>query len=159
VYMNCKKCGAHYPNIVVVEGKARNFQRRKYCLKCSPFGSGNTQKLELLDENRPSAKSRRHTSWITQQRKSRQERKDRLIKMLGGKCIMCGYKRCSAALSFHHRKPEEKSFNIASKGLLGKWEDVLAEAKKCDLLCLNCHTERHWPNEKRHCSSRGRAGV
>ena len=141
--MICKKCGADFAIRAVIDGRERNFQRRKYCLTCSPFGSGNTQKLETFDENRPSKKSRRHTSWIRQQRKARRERKEKLVKMLGGKCIACGYKKSMAALSFHHRDPKTKLFNLASNGFLTRWDRLLEEAKKCELLCMNCHCERH----------------
>ena len=27
--------------------------------------------------------------------------------------------------------------------LMGDWDEVVREAKKCELLCLNCHREYH----------------
>lgn len=39
----CAKCSTSFPNKVVVDGKERNFQRRKLCISCSPFGSHNTK--------------------------------------------------------------------------------------------------------------------
>jgi hypothetical protein len=74
---------------------------------------------------------------------SRQLRKikQKAIEYKGGKCIICGYNKCSTSMVFHHRNPEEKEFNIGHK--LAKWEVIRAELDKCDLLCLNCHGEVH----------------
>ena len=74
----------------------------------------------------------------------RHRRKAILVKMLGGKCSKCGYKNSIRALSFHHTDPSTKSFDISNNGnLMQDWELVQAEAKKCVLLCLNCHAEIH----------------
>lgn len=64
--------------------------------------------------------------------------------MKGGSCLKCGYSKCQRALTFHHRQPDLKKFtldlrNIGNRG----WKTVLAEAEKCDLLCMNCHAELH----------------
>ena len=74
--------------------------------------------------------------------KERRRRKEKLVKMLGGKCSKCGYKKTLAALSFHHINPKEKKFDLSKNGnLLHEWKEVVAEAKKCQILCLNCHQE------------------
>lgn len=68
--------------------------------------------------------------------------KEKLIKHKGGKCIKCGYTKNLRGLSFHHRIPKEKLFSLTvTKIRIMKWEEVLKEAEKCDLLCLNCHAE------------------
>ena len=70
--------------------------------------------------------------------------KEALVKMLGGHCTKCGYHKSIGALSFHHKNPKKKSFDISNNGnLMQDWEKVVREAKKCELLCLNCHTELH----------------
>jgi len=64
--------------------------------------------------------------------------------MLGGRCAQCGYNKSIRALSFHHKNPEDKSFDISNNGnMMQAWEIVVEEAKKCELLCLNCHAEYH----------------
>jgi len=74
--------------------------------------------------------------------KIRRKRKEKLVKMLGGCCSKCGYKKSLAALSFHHINPKDKLFDLSKSGsILHSWEEVLKEAKKCILLCLNCHAE------------------
>ncbi|WP_309712270.1 hypothetical protein [Armatimonas sp.] len=75
------------------------------------------------------------------QEKARRERKARLVAQCGGKCALCGYDRCVAALEFHHRDPATKRFNLGKDNLLKAWNMVLEEAAKCDLLCANCHRE------------------
>lgn len=61
----------------------------------------------------------------------------------GGKCKLCGYNRCVAALEFHHRNPSEKE---ASWTKLRKLSiaSIKAELDKCDLLCACCHREEHF---------------
>ena len=58
---------------------------------------------------------------------------------------MCGYKRCIQALEFNHRDPFIKEFDI-SKGMQAemKWESLVEELLKCDLVCANCHREIHY---------------
>lgn len=61
----------------------------------------------------------------------------------GSKCSLCGYKRSKRALVFHHRDPSKKDFGLSVRGLTRSWEKMLAELKKCVLLCANCHAEVH----------------
>ena len=72
---------------------------------------------------------------------SRRNKKDKLVELFGGKCTLCGYKKYSGALDFHHIDPKTKSFALSVKGLCYSWETVMTEAHKCVLLCKNCHTE------------------
>jgi hypothetical protein len=72
------------------------------------------------------------------------KRKQQLVQKLGGCCAVCGYNRCLAALSFHHEDPCTKEFPLDLRNLSNRtWDRILAEAKKCTLLCLNCHIEAH----------------
>ena len=65
------------------------------------------------------------------------------IKYKGGKCAICGYKRCSAALEFHHIKRGEKDFGLSSRGLTRSFDKIQKELDKCMMLCSNCHREVH----------------
>ena len=81
---------------------------------------------------------------IIDPKEERHRRKAILVKMLGGKCSVCGYNKSIKALSFHHKNQSEKLYDISHNGnLLRHWDRVLVEVKKCDLLCLNCHAEIH----------------
>lgn len=72
---------------------------------------------------------------------ARRKRKKKLVEYFGGKCQLCGYDKCQGVLQFHHVDPDTKKFAIASFGVCRAWEKVLTEAKKCVLLCANCHGE------------------
>jgi len=77
------------------------------------------------------------------------KRKEQLVNILGGKCSVCGYNKSTVALSFHHRHPSEKKFDISHNGNMMKpWDELIEEVKKCQLLCLNCHAELDNTNEK-----------
>jgi hypothetical protein len=64
-----------------------------------------------------------------------------LVEEAGGRCVLCGYDRCIAALHFHHREPARKAFGLAHRGITRALEEVRREARKCVLLCSNCHAE------------------
>lgn len=68
--------------------------------------------------------------------------KVKAIEYKGGRCELCGYKKCPRALCFHHRNPSEKDF-IISGNHSRKWEVIRKELDKCVLLCHNCHMETH----------------
>lgn len=63
------------------------------------------------------------------------------IKLKRG-CLLCGYRRCSRALEFHHHN-KDKLFCVSAGMLqlgLGM-KRIEAEIEKCVLLCSNCHQE------------------
>jgi transposase len=64
-----------------------------------------------------------------------------LVEEAGGKCILCGYSRCVRALEFHHLDPTTKEFELGYRGCTRSLASLRAEAKKCALLCSNCHAE------------------
>lgn len=72
----------------------------------------------------------------------RRRQKQRAIDYLGGKCIICGFDKHPAALTFHHRDPSTKGFEV-SKYIQIAWSRVVVELDKCDLLCANCHIIEH----------------
>ncbi|HEY1359531.1 MAG TPA: hypothetical protein VGF21_14605 [Thermoleophilaceae bacterium] len=67
--------------------------------------------------------------------------KRRLVEEAGGRCALCGYDRCVAALQFHHRDAARKSFALSREGVTRSFAEARAEAAKCVLLCANCHAE------------------
>jgi transposase len=71
----------------------------------------------------------------------RRRAKRRLIDAAGGRCVLCGYDRCPGALHFHHLDPAEKRYTLSCAGHTRSFAEALAEAKKCVLLCANCHAE------------------
>jgi hypothetical protein len=82
---------------------------------------------------------------IIRMRESRRALKREIIALAGGKCIICGYDKCVAALDFHHRDPLQKTSNLNRAFNISK--KVIEEISKCDLVCSNCHREIHF-NQK-----------
>ena len=76
-------------------------------------------------------------------------RKYEAIRMKGGCCMLCGYNKNITALEFHHRDPTQKEAKLSGRELANnKWANILSELEKCDLLCSNCHSEVHHPEEE-----------
>jgi len=71
----------------------------------------------------------------------RRELKRMLVEEAGGACVLCGYDRSLAGLHFHHVNPAEKSFALSRQGVTRSLASARAEARKCVLLCSNCHAE------------------
>lgn len=164
----CRKCNTQFPNHLIIDGRERNLQNRKFCLICSPFGKHNTSKLEDKEERTcpkcnqrlPIAKfySRRGKAGSsvyckecsgTQTIARQQKFKELCVEYKGGKCEFCGYNRCLAALEFHHTDPKAKDFSISRARLLklDNKTKTKKELDKCRLACANCHREIHW-NQK-----------
>ena len=115
---NCEICKEEFETLP-------NGGSRKYCFKCSPSypkGGSKSKTISAL----------------------RRAMKNQAVKELGGECEICGYNKCIDALVFHHKNPNEKEFGLAQGGATRTWEEYLNEAKKCQLLCCNCHAEEHY---------------
>ena len=150
----CKKCSKSFPNRVVIHGKTRCLNRRKYCLTCSPFGRHNTVDLSKIGEvgkckycekSFPYDRSKGHRRTICRpciMAKRKYHLKHKAVEYKGGKCQKCGYDSCISALEFHHRDAAEKEFGIAMSYSLS-WKKIRKELDKCDMLCANCHRELH----------------
>ncbi len=151
--MKCLNCDNHIPSKMVIKGKERNFQRRKYCLECSPFGAHNTKQHHITKAERfcsscgkkqPENQIKGTDCWTCRNKKQRIDKKKALYELMGGEqCQICGYSRCAKALDFHHVDPEEKSFGLTLCEMSYAWERLVVEAKKCVLICSNCHREVH----------------
>jgi transposase len=64
-----------------------------------------------------------------------------LVAEAGGACCLCGYSRYVGALEFHHVDPRQKRLELSHKGLGLSIDTARAEARKCVLVCSNCHAE------------------
>jgi hypothetical protein len=93
----------------------------------------------------PACKNSTNQSYTLQQARG-WKRKKLAIEKLGGCCSICGYKKNLAALSFHHKKPNSKHFQLDIRSLSNrKIEAINTEIDKCILVCNNCHAELHYP--------------
>lgn len=77
-------------------------------------------------------------------KKSEHDIKQRCVDYKGGRCFVCGYKKCLRALEFHHLDPSKKDFSISKKMAKELTVEVCEELDKCVLLCSNCHREEHY---------------
>ena len=71
-----------------------------------------------------------------------------LIQWFNDMCKDCRYRFPSYIYEFHHRDPKTKEFNLGGNELNRKWEKVVIEASKCDMLCANCHKRRHHESQE-----------
>ena len=116
---------------------------KKICEICNnEFESNSSTKIYCYDCSGDSTRSinetRKHQKTIL-----RRCMKLQAIKLLGGKCSICGYDRCVDALEFHHKNPKEKDFKLGSGNTMS-WKEYKSEAMKCVLVCSNCHKEIHF---------------
>ncbi len=69
--------------------------------------------------------------------------KKELLNKLGNKCTHCGCDK-PHVLQLHHEIPKDKRFSFALAEMkFHSIEELNAEAKKCILLCTNCHGSIH----------------
>ena len=158
----CLKCGDGIPKFIVVEGRRRNLQNRKFCFSCSPFGEHNTRNLLGIKDNHSCVfervcatcnrpfNSQRHKGtqcYACFFKKKEKTRSDKVHALVGESCWVCGYNKGvpgRRVLSFHHMNPAIKEFGLSSRECTSlRWSRVEAEIKKCALLCCRCHTEFH----------------
>jgi transposase-like protein len=71
----------------------------------------------------------------------RRRMKQILVDESGGGCALCGYAECIGVLQFHHVDPATKRFGLGREGVTRSLQRARAEARKCVLLCANCHAE------------------
>lgn len=67
--------------------------------------------------------------------------REEIVKLKGGRCVLCGYDKFIGALHFHHLDPSEKDFSFGK--IMNVTNSVLKEIDKCVLICGNCHSEVH----------------
>lgn len=71
--------------------------------------------------------------------------KRRLIEIKGGACENCGENKLDdVCYDFHHMNPDEKDFVLSTLYIARiSWKKIITELNKCELLCANCHREKH----------------
>lgn len=104
------------------------------------FGLGKQTLSKYIREKRKRRSQPRAIS-IENRKTYRNRVKDMAVHYKGGKCVLCGYSKCSKALHFHHLNPKDKDFTIS--GGTRSFENIREELDKCILVCSNCHAEIH----------------
>jgi transposase len=80
--------------------------------------------------------ARCNTEAVTERRR---RVKEILVREAGGCCAACGFDAYIGALQFHHRDPATKAFEVSRQGITRSLDRLRLEARKCVLLCANCH--------------------
>lgn len=66
-------------------------------------------------------------------------------------CSRCG-ETDFKVLDFHHLSEHDKHFNIGrTKGKSKRWQVILREIEKCEILCANCHRRVTAREQGRRC--------
>ena len=146
-------CGKGIPSDAKIDGETHNLRNRTQCLSCLPLGSSpysarypESEQSELRKAaNR--VKQRKHTKKFAEEHGDyranmvRRGRKAAFLRLLGGACLHCGYDKLARNLVFHHTGSKE--FELTERAFQFGFKKILPEAKKCILLCHNCHGEIH----------------
>ena len=165
----CKKCSSCFPHWLVIDGSRRNLRARRYCLECSPWGKGNSKRLDKyhIVDDVECKKCSVCQEWISltnyyysklgypgsacktcqnnRTGKLARDIKQKAVNYKGGSCEDCSGIFAACIYDFHHIDPSEKDFQISGQGIRRlSWEKIQVELDKCALLCSNCHRLRHY---------------
>jgi hypothetical protein len=134
----CTKCLAEKPEseyFVKDKNSGRLHAQCKFCYKEHRQSYQADHYAKYKDAYLLRAKLRRE--------RLRAEFRMNMLKYMSGKaCVECG-EADIRVLEFDHLDPESKLFSVSQAVKLGySWAQVLAEIKKCRMLCANCHKRR-----------------
>lgn len=119
IIKRCIKCGKTYPPTDKYFYKRPEGGIRNECKKCH---------------------TKKTSQWTQAWRK---RTKVKIVEYLGGKCCICGYDKCYAALDCHHTRGKKESHIANMLACCTAWEKIKKELDKCVLVCRNCHAEIH----------------
>lgn len=150
----CEQCEDQFPNRVIIEGKVKIINTRKYCLTCSPYGEHNTKKFgkeksyscRCGEKNPDKFYGHKSGRCITchnlSEMNKRKENKKYAVERLGGRCKQCGFDEFMEGLCFHHKDPSKKDSDFKN---FAQWsrKRINTELEDCELYCLRCHAGVH----------------
>lgn len=145
IHYHCKKLGINGYNISNDTDKIREI--KKLCETHTIKEVSNITNVSISTVKRYKVKNIKLTDSEIRVNKInsvidwRKRTKDKLIEYKGGKCVICGYNKCSRSMDFHHLDPNEKNFGIS--GSTKSISKLKKEVDKCILVCKNCHGEIH----------------
>jgi 5-methylcytosine-specific restriction endonuclease McrA len=137
----CKTCKNQYA--AKYRSKPENKQKSaEYAKEYIKNPSNRDRKNTYLRQYRKGEKAKLTKNTWRKEWTARENQK--AVEYKGGKCSICGYVRCLAALDFHHKNPKEKD-GYGTGALKAHWtfERNKKEIDKCVLVCVRCHREIH----------------
>jgi len=128
------------------------------CVICEKKLNGNRTKfcgVECVNKYRKLPYNEYKRNSYHRQSEKHKERKFKLISLRNNKgCEKCNYNKNIAALDFHHIDSSTKLFKLDARNLSNRrWESILKEFEKCEILCANCHREEHFPELELLCAN------
>lgn len=125
----CKKCGDEKEYKYFSKNRRRKDGHQDNCKAC----------IKIRDAENYASNPEKFAKWSKNRRIS--VRKQVFEYLLDHPCIECG-ERDIIVLEFDHRAQYTKKFDVMSATHGHSWKTIIAEIKKCDVVCANCHKRR-----------------
>ena len=125
----CKKCGVDKEYKEFSKNRRRKDGHQDNCKAC----------IKIRDAEQYVKSKPKFAKWS----KDRRLRVRKLVfeYLLTHPCVECS-ERDIIVLEFDHRTQTTKRFDVMSATHGHSWKTILAEIKKCDVVCANCHKRR-----------------
>ena len=129
----CPSCGVQKPHSDFTRNRRRPDGLQSYCTDCSR------------------AYQRRHYARYSEKYRARAQVRNeqkravirRIIKAAKARpCADCGVEYPAFVMDFDHLDPRQKRFTIGHAYRTWRTSELLAEIRKCDVVCANCHRIR-----------------
>lgn len=131
------------PNDYIKVDKTLVCERR--CVVCGAMKSPEEFYTTKTEYGKARKTSRCKTCLVTYSRdwarKRRKRIREEIVRMKDVPCADCGVRYSHYIMQFHHLDPSKKVCKI---GEINSVRRLLSEARKCIILCSNCHLEREW---------------
>lgn len=129
----CPSCGLQKALSDFTRNRHRSDGLQSYCIDCS-----REYQRRHYARNVEKYRARAHV---------RNEQKRAVVRRIikaakDGPCTDCGVQYPPFVMDFDHRDPRRKRFTIGHMYRTWKTSEVLAEIRKCDVVCSNCHRIR-----------------
>jgi len=112
------------------------------CMACA-----RRQNKKYYEKNREKISAQRKSVYDSDKSVSRvlsltEQNKQKLLLMFGNRCDSCKETLPYCCYDFHHMDPAQKEHNVSAL-ITRAWKYVEQEARKCTMLCSNCHRILH----------------
>lgn len=128
-----------FGKLVAISKAASKSGKTYWLCKCDCGNEKEIQTSHLTDGRTKSCGCESHKSKSKPVIDFRVRIKIALVEANGHKCACCGLVDEPVVYDFHHVIPEEKSFGIANATTTRSKQAYADEAKKCVMVCANCH--------------------
>ena len=132
----CNKCTILKPLNEFYKDKRIRSNRKGHCISCV-----RARRKQRYDDG--------GVKLLLKLKRMGRKNKRKSIEYKGGRCVDCVkhgrdgiFTEC--AYCFHHTDPTEKEYSISTLMSRKTWKSITDELDKCVLLCLNCHSIRHY---------------